>query len=635
MKYFILALFAVLMGCGQAPAAVLVFSDNGTYSGVYSTLAAASSAVGVKRVVVTSPQTLTSDLAWPTDRELKFEKGGYIVPNAYTLTGLSDVDATWFGLTPTGDLLPPVTKALAASSRLVTVPYSASYTLSGTLTITNKMLDLGGSAVAYTGATNTWAMVVNAGTSNFRYGVENFTLTSTSIDTTNRTHGVNLGGSNGIARNFRIQGFTGVSLGLGSGAESYTGVTMPATAQCYYWDISNPIIASTAGWNIVIKTTNNANFFTNLATFPNNGFSEVALRTANCINEIVIGGLSNQFTRTSLEASPSAEKAIFLATANQNIFSGATYFEYNTSWVTPPFPRVTAQAQSSANKIADMRHPYFTGRPINDLGTGNDFVINPAFYINGAQYKSPFTSGNMVTNGNFASKTLAGWNDFSTGGWAVSYVTGYASPNAVRVDLTAGRVNLSQDIAAITGVAISALQGKTVTVGAWVKSNLTQMVQIRMGGLTSNIASQDGSWSFITSTVRIADAAATAPLTIFTATNDTGYVEISDITCVIGNNPLAWPTVQTFDAPQVISGATPSVIGNTFFTVTNGGATTITNFTGGKIGQQITLLFTDANTTVTDGANIKLSAAFTSTADDTMRLIYNGTAWFELSRSVN
>ena len=64
-------------------------------------------------------------------------------------------------------------------------------------------------------------------------------------------------------------------------------------------------------------------------------------------------------------------------------------------------------------------------------------------------------------------------------------------------------------------------------------------------------------------------------------------------------------------------------------------ATIITTFDNGTSGQEILIIFTDAFTTVAETDNIKLSAAFTSSADDTMRLIYDGTSWFEISRSVN
>jgi hypothetical protein len=117
--------------------------------------------------------------------------------------------------------------------------------------------------------------------------------------------------------------------------------------------------------------------------------------------------------------------------------------------------------------------------------------------------------------------------------------------------------------------------------------------------------------------------------------NDGGYLD---------NTPLFGASTGTITTPTsrsvilgelTVNSATPSIVGFNVWTTANTNPTTITNFTGGVTGQTITLLFTDANTTLTDGANLKLSAAFTSTADDTMTLFYNGTAWFEMSRSVN
>ncbi len=90
------------------------------------------------------------------------------------------------------------------------------------------------------------------------------------------------------------------------------------------------------------------------------------------------------------------------------------------------------------------------------------------------------------------------------------------------------------------------------------------------------------------------------------------------------------PFITTTDAD-----ITPSISGGNHFTVTNTGATTITTFDDGKAGQEITLLFTDGNTTVAETGNIFLSAAFTGSADDIMKLVFNGTNWYETDRSVN
>ena len=72
----------------------------------------------------------------------------------------------------------------------------------------------------------------------------------------------------------------------------------------------------------------------------------------------------------------------------------------------------------------------------------------------------------------------------------------------------------------------------------------------------------------------------------------------------------------------------------------DGGGNTIATITGGSAGSRLTLLFIDTNVTITDTAaatvdTVNLSASFTSSANDTMSLIHNGTKWLETARSVN
>jgi hypothetical protein len=65
------------------------------------------------------------------------------------------------------------------------------------------------------------------------------------------------------------------------------------------------------------------------------------------------------------------------------------------------------------------------------------------------------------------------------------------------------------------------------------------------------------------------------------------------------------------------------------------GTTTITSWTTTNIGAGtvVTLIF-DGVLTFTDGNNLKLAGDFTTTTDDTITLIYDGSAWFELCRTV-
>ena len=81
--------------------------------------------------------------------------------------------------------------------------------------------------------------------------------------------------------------------------------------------------------------------------------------------------------------------------------------------------------------------------------------------------------------------------------------------------------------------------------------------------------------------------------------------------------------------------ATPSVVGYNVFYASNSSATTITDFTGGVTGQQITISFTNSNTTINDTATIYVAGTFTSAANAILRLVCIDAVWYETSRSLN
>ena len=88
------------------------------------------------------------------------------------------------------------------------------------------------------------------------------------------------------------------------------------------------------------------------------------------------------------------------------------------------------------------------------------------------------------------------------------------------------------------------------------------------------------------------------------------------------------------------SGATSFVASSNVMVVSASALVTIATITEGYEGQILTLIFLDANVTLTDtgtGANntFNLSAAFTSTANDTIQFVFRNRSWFETSRSVN
>jgi hypothetical protein len=93
-----------------------------------------------------------------------------------------------------------------------------------------------------------------------------------------------------------------------------------------------------------------------------------------------------------------------------------------------------------------------------------------------------------------------------------------------------------------------------------------------------------------------------------------------------------------YAVPTVASAATITIPPSALVgpgTVKISGTTGITSITAaGFSGARVTLVF-GAALTMTDGGNLKLNGNYTTTADDTITLVCDGTDWFEVSRSVN
>jgi len=80
---------------------------------------------------------------------------------------------------------------------------------------------------------------------------------------------------------------------------------------------------------------------------------------------------------------------------------------------------------------------------------------------------------------------------------------------------------------------------------------------------------------------------------------------------------------------------TPSVAECNIILLVNSGATTITDFDDAVDGQLLIVTFNDANSTISDNANIALAGGMTGSANDTLTLISVAGVWREVSRSVN
>jgi hypothetical protein len=96
------------------------------------------------------------------------------------------------------------------------------------------------------------------------------------------------------------------------------------------------------------------------------------------------------------------------------------------------------------------------------------------------------------------------------------------------------------------------------------------------------------------------------------------------------NNVLKTPV-------KYLTGNTPSVMGHDrFFYITQaGGPADVTNFVDGYTGQEMIIIATDGNSTIKNGATIKLNGAadFAMAANNTLTLVNIAGVWYETSRS--
>jgi hypothetical protein len=122
---------------------------------------------------------------------------------------------------------------------------------------------------------------------------------------------------------------------------------------------------------------------------------------------------------------------------------------------------------------------------------------------------------------------------------------------------------------------------------------------------------------------------------------DTSAPDDSVTTDASGNVVVTTGTfATTMDSTTLAAAATTLAITSNVVTVTgDAGGNTLATITGGASGQLLALIFANALVTITDNntgaANtVNLYSPFTSTTNGVLLLVFNGTSWREVARSV-
>lgn len=143
------------------------------------------------------------------------------------------------------------------------------------------------------------------------------------------------------------------------------------------------------------------------------------------------------------------------------------------------------------------------------------------------------------------------------------------------------------------------------------------------------------STSFTTMSLITASGTATARVTSHYMRGTVPQVPPTGDRLVFAQNPNC-STVTTLPASgAAVASATalPVPTGRVFHVT---GTTTVTSVlaTGIAAGTVVTIIF-DGILTFTDGSNLVLAGDFVTTANDTITIAFDGTSWYETSRSVN
>jgi len=258
---------------------------------------------------------------------------------------------------------------------------------------------------------------------------------------------------------------------------------------------------------------------------------------------------------------------------------------------------------------------------IATLGGGGGIVRTPSVTGTSESASMTISTGNQSNVGNYSSGKLylltgATTTDGNTGN--VEIYTGAAGAGIA----DAGDIIMSVNGAPGAGTTMLTLDASTTN------SLFGAAIGVGWAGRDLLKSSADG-------VLLLTNAAGTQGLKLDTTT---------DGVLLMADESAAGLRVATVMGAQTLgAGATAIALTSNVMEITgNGGGNTVATITGGVGGLIATLIFKDALVTITDtavgavGANqVCLSAAFTGALGTTMQLVFNGTYWQELSRSVN
>ena len=230
-----------------------------------------------------------------------------------------------------------------------------------------------------------------------------------------------------------------------------------------------------------------------------------------------------------------------------------------------------------------------------------------------------FTGANTITDGSTFSiegPPTAGTNATITLPWALNIESGNIASRGII------HVQRSNSLFALQALGTSAGTTQGILFGAsnYFRFYLNNAIVLGVDTGGTYIPS-DHQYQFNSNT------AASAGNDTGLARNAAGVIRATNASTAIHGFFGGGASVASATALPVPTGRVFHVTGTTDVT-----SITSTNFATGTV---ITLIFDGVITNFTDGSNLKLASTMSTTADDTLTLVYDGTDWYEIARSVN
>jgi hypothetical protein len=290
----------------------------------------------------------------------------------------------------------------------------------------------------------------------------------------------------------------------------------------------------------------------------------------------------------------------------------------------------------------------------NDTPANTLITLDPRFpdtqmvYPNEGLYRG-LSQGfsNLAINGDFENwvgAVVVGW----TNGVTKESSIVKSGLSSAKLTVAGGSVSVAIE-QALSADLLPYAKGRYLTLTGWIRTgNVTDNTFLTIydniaGYSYSNNATSLNTWTKVIVTKYIDPTATSVTFGIKTQATTSGITSYFDaFMLTLGHNspefsPRPWSDsmANSSNLGSYTNGTVnPSVANANILIIGNTVPTTISSLLNATPGQELLLIFSNANTTIA-GGTIVLTAAYTSTTNSTLKLVYDGTIWHEVSRYMN